>query len=158
MSGGTVGEVQGCSQLINSASPGPAVRSEVLQSTHEAADDYCPGGVHKVRHAIFGQYWPPPPVTLCHTSRDPPRKYVTHLGSWHRRHRQPPRAPKKKTKKLTSLFIKHLETMQYHSIDDRAGPAPGIGDIGSRLGRQILGGANFMERRLFSDNNTLYNN
>ena len=25
---------------------------------------------------------PPPPFTLCHTSRDPrPRKYVTHLGT-----------------------------------------------------------------------------
>src|SRR6218665_136198 len=22
----------------------------------------------------------PPPVILCHTSRDPPKKYVTHLG------------------------------------------------------------------------------
>src|SRR6218665_1646160 len=30
------------------------------------------GAVHKVRHAIFGQFLPsPPPVTLCHTSRDP---------------------------------------------------------------------------------------
>src|SRR6218665_3196644 len=27
--------------------------------------------------AIFD---PLPPVTLCHTPRDPPRKYVTHLG------------------------------------------------------------------------------
>jgi len=26
------------------------------------------GAVHKVRHAIFGQFLPPP---LCHTSRDP---------------------------------------------------------------------------------------
>ena len=31
------------------------------------------GAVHKVRHAIFGQFLPPPPVTLCHTSRDPPK-------------------------------------------------------------------------------------
>src|SRR6218665_2653747 len=38
------------------------------------------GAVHKVRHAIFGQFCPPSPVTLCHTSRDPPQKYVTHLG------------------------------------------------------------------------------
>jgi len=38
------------------------------------------GAVHKVRHAIFVQFWPPlPSVTFCHTSRDPP-KYVTHLG------------------------------------------------------------------------------
>jgi len=29
------------------------------------------GAVHKVRHAIFGQFWPS--VTLCHTSRDPPK-------------------------------------------------------------------------------------
>src|SRR6218665_2925230 len=36
------------------------------------------GAVHKVRHAIFCHFSPPPPVTLCHTSRDP-RKYVTHL-------------------------------------------------------------------------------
>ena len=28
----------------------------------------CIGAVHKVRHAIFG-----PSVTLCHTSRDPPK-------------------------------------------------------------------------------------
>src|SRR6218665_1350942 len=27
------------------------------------------GAVHKVRHAIFGQFLPPPPVTLCHPSR-----------------------------------------------------------------------------------------
>ena len=35
------------------------------------------GAVHKVRHAIFGQFLPP-----CHTSSHipgPPRKYVTHL-------------------------------------------------------------------------------
>src|SRR6218665_2646812 len=39
------------------------------------------GAVHKVRHAIFGQFLPPPPVTLCHTSRAPSqKKYVTHLG------------------------------------------------------------------------------
>src|SRR6218665_2585216 len=40
------------------------------------------GTVHKVRHVIFGQFLPPPlpPVTLCHTSRDP-KKYVTHLRS-----------------------------------------------------------------------------
>ena len=29
------------------------------------------GAVHKVCHAIFGQFLPPPSVTLCHTSRDP---------------------------------------------------------------------------------------
>ena len=34
------------------------------------------GAVHKVRHAIFGQFLPPPPVTHPGT----PRKYVTHLG------------------------------------------------------------------------------
>src|SRR6218665_3403843 len=32
------------------------------------------GAVHKVCHAIFGQFLPLlPPVTLCHTSRDPPK-------------------------------------------------------------------------------------
>src|SRR6218665_2331393 len=31
------------------------------------------GAVHKVRHAIFGQFGPSSPVTLCHTSRDPPK-------------------------------------------------------------------------------------
>src|SRR6218665_3221609 len=31
----------------------------------------CLGAVHKVRHAIFGQFLPPPPVTLRHTSRGP---------------------------------------------------------------------------------------
>src|SRR6218665_1802598 len=39
------------------------------------------GAVHKVRHAIFGQFLPPSP---CHTSSHIPgplpRKYVTHLG------------------------------------------------------------------------------
>src|SRR6218665_4059545 len=29
------------------------------------------GAVHKVRHAIFGQFLPPAPVTLCHTFRAP---------------------------------------------------------------------------------------
>src|SRR6218665_454478 len=34
--------------------------------------------VHKVRHAILQIFTPPPPVTLCHTSRNPPPiKYVT---------------------------------------------------------------------------------
>src|SRR6218665_202057 len=37
------------------------------------------GAVHKVRHAIFANFDPFPRVTLCHTSRDPP-KYVAHLG------------------------------------------------------------------------------
>src|SRR6218665_929470 len=31
------------------------------------------GTVQKVRYAIFGQFLPPPPVTLRHTSRDPPK-------------------------------------------------------------------------------------
>ena len=31
------------------------------------------GAIHKVRHDIFGQFLPPPSVTLCHTSRDPPK-------------------------------------------------------------------------------------
>src|SRR6218665_2303112 len=37
------------------------------------------GAVHKVRHAIFGQFLPPSP---CHTSSHipGPPKYVTHLG------------------------------------------------------------------------------
>src|SRR6218665_3213521 len=34
---------------------------------------YTFGAVHKVCHAIFGQFLPPP-VTLCHTSLDPPPK------------------------------------------------------------------------------------
>ena len=32
------------------------------------------GAVHKVYHTIFCQFLPPPPVTLCHTSRDLPPK------------------------------------------------------------------------------------
>src|SRR6218665_2734758 len=44
----------------------------------------CPaissGGVHKVRHAIFGSILNPSPVTYCHTSRDP-LEDVTHLGT-----------------------------------------------------------------------------
>src|SRR6218665_3325827 len=31
------------------------------------------GAVHKVRHAIFGQFLPPPTVTLRQTSLDPPK-------------------------------------------------------------------------------------
>ena len=31
------------------------------------------GAVRKVRHAISDQFLPPPPVTHCHTSRDPPK-------------------------------------------------------------------------------------
>ena len=38
------------------------------------------GAVHNVRHAIFLPILTPPPVTLCHTSRDTPKKYVTHVG------------------------------------------------------------------------------
>jgi len=41
------------------------------------------GAVHKVLHAIFGQFWPPPsPVTLCHISRegrDPPES-TSHIS------------------------------------------------------------------------------
>src|SRR6218665_2898504 len=37
------------------------------------------GAVHKVRHAIFGQFCPPPTVTLCHTSRDP-LKSTSHIS------------------------------------------------------------------------------
>ena len=34
--------------------------------------DFSTGAVHKVRHTIFGHFWPPfTPLTLCHTSRDP---------------------------------------------------------------------------------------
>src|SRR6218665_321208 len=29
---------------------------------------------------FLANFYPPPPVTLCHTSRDPPAKYVTNLG------------------------------------------------------------------------------
>src|SRR6218665_2914886 len=32
------------------------------------------GAVHKVRHAVFGQFCPSASVTLCHTSRDTPPK------------------------------------------------------------------------------------
>src|SRR6218665_2822287 len=37
------------------------------------------GAVHKVRHAIFDQFLPPPPVTLRHTSPNPPSNYLTPL-------------------------------------------------------------------------------
>src|SRR6218665_2045520 len=37
------------------------------------------GAVHKVRHAIFGQFFPPPPVTLRHTSRDTPES-TSHIS------------------------------------------------------------------------------
>jgi len=35
------------------------------------------GAVHKVRHAILANFDPLPPVTLCHTSRDPPKVHHT---------------------------------------------------------------------------------
>src|SRR6218665_2579699 len=42
---------------------------------------YGIGVVHKVRHAIFGQFLPPYPChTLSHIPGPTPRKYVTHLG------------------------------------------------------------------------------
>ena len=37
------------------------------------------GAVHKVRHAIFGQFLPPPSVTLCNTSRNPPES-TSHIS------------------------------------------------------------------------------
>ena len=38
------------------------------------------GAVHKVRHAIFGQFWPPLPLSHFITHPGTPRKYVTHIG------------------------------------------------------------------------------
>src|SRR6218665_3962843 len=39
------------------------------------------GAVHKVRHAIFGQFLPPfPSVTLCHTSRNSLPKKIRHTS------------------------------------------------------------------------------
>ena len=50
----------------------PAAHQSLYHDSEEA--------VHKVRHAIFGQFWPPlPSVTLCHTSWDPQK--VRHT-SW----------------------------------------------------------------------------
>src|SRR6218665_3424778 len=53
-----------------------------FQSLMESSRGECErkiGAVHKVRHAIFGQFLPPP---LSHFVTHPgtPRKYVTHLG------------------------------------------------------------------------------
>src|SRR6218665_2761708 len=55
------------------------------------------GAVHKVRHAIFGQFHPSPCHTSSHISR-PLRKYVTHLG--------PPisRRPSTKTRTKAPLY------------------------------------------------------
>src|SRR6218665_2628003 len=39
------------------------------------------GAVHKVRHAIFGQFLPPLPLSHFVTHPGTPRKYVTHLGT-----------------------------------------------------------------------------
>ena len=52
-----------------------------LNSRHQkvAHKYWAIGAVHKVRHAIFGQFWPPSPVTLCHTSRDPPES-TSHIS------------------------------------------------------------------------------
>src|SRR6218665_2169990 len=36
------------------------------------------GAVHKVRHAIFDQFLPPPPVTLSHVPRPP--KSTSHIS------------------------------------------------------------------------------
>jgi len=40
------------------------------------------GVVHKVAYVtlFLANFDPRPSVTLCHTSRDPTQKYVTHLG------------------------------------------------------------------------------
>ena len=61
--------------------PNSLIRPSVTSSRKFADGFIAIGAVHKVRHAIFGQFWPPSP---CHTlSHIPgtPRKYVTHLGS-----------------------------------------------------------------------------
>ena len=47
-------------------------------------------------------------------------------------------------------FCHLFPSTSFPSIVPFPGPAPGIGDIGSRLGRQILGGANFREKKYFS--------
>src|SRR6218665_4196801 len=39
----------------------------------------CLGAIHEVRHAIFGQFFPSPPVRLCHTSLDPSQS-TTHIS------------------------------------------------------------------------------
>src|SRR6218665_1789087 len=38
------------------------------------------GAVHKVRHAILGQFLPPLPLSHFVTHPGTPRKYITHLG------------------------------------------------------------------------------
>src|SRR6218665_4059730 len=38
------------------------------------------GAVHKVRHAILANFDPLPPVTLCHTSRDP--QSMSHISDY----------------------------------------------------------------------------
>src|SRR6218665_2510137 len=55
------------------------------------------GAVHKVRHAILANFYPPSPVTLRHTSRDPPK--VRHTS------RTPPIFRKPSTKSRTKAPV-----------------------------------------------------
>ena len=69
-----------CSRMPRLIRPRPPYRSLNSMTFWGSKRPWkCKGAVHKVRHAIFGQCWPPPPFTLCHTSRDPP-KSTSHIS------------------------------------------------------------------------------
>src|SRR6218665_2749257 len=64
---------------------GSSIKEGVLSNAKrrgvkDPADARKLGAVHKVRHAIFDQFLPsPPPVTLCHTTRNPPES-TSHIS------------------------------------------------------------------------------
>src|SRR6218665_1634709 len=65
------------------------------------------GAVHKVRHAIFGQF--DPPVTLCHTSRAPPKER-------HTSRRPPPHFSRPSTKILYKFYLNCSRRFLYGEV------------------------------------------
>ena len=57
-----------------------ACNSRLVYFKLENELEYLKGAVHKVRHAIFGKFLPPFPLSHFVTHPGTPRKYVTHLG------------------------------------------------------------------------------
>src|SRR6218665_1429736 len=59
-------------RLINDASLSKIERTLSIKRTG-GTRCFAVGAVHKVHHAILANFDPLPAVTLCHTSRDPPK-------------------------------------------------------------------------------------
>src|SRR6218665_161556 len=78
--------------------PPYVIRHENQTQRYQHHRCLCLGSVHKVRHAIFGQFLRPPPVTLRPASRGPPES-ASHISA-------PPifRRPSTKTRTKAPLY------------------------------------------------------